>query len=146
MGTGASEPDKATQLMMEACGIEVVEGGDGEGSGNGYEFGGFGGGQYVDPIIEYLDTVQDRAARWRERAIASRAASRLNGQWSKVATAFSENSDFNGQIQSYRLNTDKPTSAGLFRAIPDWSDTAGAYNANLGFIDIECGALMRTLP
>ena len=149
LDTGASEPDKATQLMMEACGIEAAEGGDGAGLATGYEYGGFAGMEYK-PVGDDLDTVVNRSAQWRERAIASRAASRLDRQWSDLANAFRENSNVETRIATFRLNDESPGIVtqrerevyGIFGAR---SDEARAYNANLDFIDIECGALMRTL-
>jgi len=147
LGIGASEPDEATQLMMEACGIEAVEGDGEEGPASGYEYGGFGGtdGETTDPVEIELDALQDMEDRSYERAVSSRAAARLDEQWDELATAFAENSRLNSRVLTYRQKDDTPTRDELVRDIPDWSDEAGVYNANLDFIDIECGALLRTL-
>jgi len=145
LGIGASEPDEATQLMMEACGIEVVEGdGDEKDSGgSGYEMSPFGSGDdpwnALDDDLERLESMEDS---WREAAISSRAASRLDDQWDDLAGRFAENHNDLGSIVTYRQTDETPTWEELSS---QRVGSATTYNANLDRIDVECGALLRTL-
>ena len=145
LGIGASEPDEATRLAMEACSIEVVEGdgADGDAEGSGYERARFGSGDNPwSPIDDDLERLEFMEERWHERAISSRAASRLDDQWNDLAGWFAENHQDISGIVSYRRADDTPTWEELSSQHTMPSDI---YNTNLDRIDVECGALLRTL-
>jgi len=145
LGIGASEPDEATPLAMEACGIEVVEGDgvDGNAEGSGYERVRFGTGDDPwDPIEDDLERFESMEEDWREAAISSRAASRLDDQWDDLAGWFAENHRYVDNIVAYRTFDETPTYEELSSQL---TGSAATYNANLDRIDIECGALVRTL-
>jgi len=148
LGIGASEPDEATQLVMEVCGIEVVEGdeSDGDSGGSSYEMPGIDNAGSWNPVADGLESLESREDNWREGASNARAASRLDDQWDDFAEWHAENYQLIGRVVSYRRSDDTPTDDELLNAIPTLSDDADTYNANLDRIAIECGALMRTLP
>jgi len=150
LGIGANEPDEATQLMMEACGIVVVEDdgqGDSQDAGSSkYERGRFGnGGDPWDAIDTELDELRDMEQRWRDRAISSRAAARLDSTFDDAAGYFAENDSHVSEVVSYRESDSTPTWD-EYVAMRSNDHTAARYNSNLDRIDVECGALMRTLP
>jgi hypothetical protein len=153
MGIGASEPDEATQLMMEACGIVVVEDegqgesqGDSPGDGSSkYERSRFGTGEPWNTIETELDGLRDLEQGWRDRAISSRAAARLDSQWDDVAGYMAENASVMSDAVTYRESDSTPTEEEYFATLSQ-DDALLRFNPNLDRIDIECGALMRTLP
>ena len=145
-GAGASEPDEATQLAMETCGIEVVEGDgtDGDAEGSRYARSVFGSGEGPwDAIESDLERLESLEESWRDRAISSRAASQLDDQWDDLSEWHAENYEDLRTIVLYRESDKTPTYKELSsrQAAP-----TSTFNANLNRIRIECAALVRTLP
>ena len=153
LAIGASEPDEATQLIMETCGIQVVqadsgessEEGDSEDSSGGYVRGEWGTGESWDAIEDGLPKLQALESDWQEYAISSKSAARLDDQWEPLAGYFSDNHAFLDRIVRYRSSTGRPSWEDFFALVPDVQDRINDYNANLNRIDVECGALLRTL-
>ena len=153
VGIGASEPDEATQLIMETCGIQVVQadsGGssqesDSEDSSGGYVRNEWGNGDPWDPIEDSLPSLQALESDWQEYAISSRSAARLDDQWESLAGYFSDNHSYLDRVVRYRSSAGRPSWEDFFALVPDVQDRINNYNANLNRIDVECAALLRTL-
>ena len=150
---GADEPevDASTAFAMDACGIEKVEtsSSEGESSSESTTYTSFTRGNgdpwsITDPVGH-----EERAAKWKESAVAAEAAAQLDDKWADLADVSSYQHTFSERVVSVRASAvregEPVTWDWWFEQWPRFNDDVNKYNQNLSITETTCSALVKTL-